>query len=563
MGLSSDQLKKILVDQGFITENDFLMAEKEAKSENKDLRDVLIEKDLIKEEQLGELIARELGYPFINLKNEVIDEEVLKIIPELVAKKQKVIAFAKDKNGVKIATPYPDNLDFIISLQKKIGERILPYYATKQDVNEVLLKYRKPLQEEFEEVIKKGVEEVETATKKELPIIRIVDSIIEYGYQNKASDIHLEPQENKTIIRYRIDGILHDVLELPKFIHEYLISRIKILAQLRIDEHRAAQDGRFSKKYEEGKVDFRVSIVPTTKGEKAVLRILSEKVRRFDLESLGLSDHDLTIVKKNISKPWGMILATGPTGSGKTTTLYAILKILNRREINIATIEDPVEYDIEGINQIQVDPNTNLTFAEGLRALVRQDPDVMMVGEIRDKETAEIAVNAALTGHLVLSTFHTNDAPTTLPRLINLGIEPFLIASTVNVIIAQRLVRKICPKCITSQILEKEKVLKMLEGSPEIIERLLPILEKKEQIRIYFGKGCSFCYNSGYVGRIGIFEVLEVTEPLRELIIKKVDAATLRKEAIKLGMVPMIEDGLNKVLAGMTTLEEILMATKE
>jgi len=563
MGLSSDQLKKILVDQGFITENDFLMAEKEAKSENKDLRDVLIEKDLIKEEQLGELIARELGYPFINLKNEVIDEEVLKIIPELVAKKQKVIAFAKDKNGVKIATPYPDNLDFIIGLQKKIGERILPYYATKQDVNEVLLKYRKPLQEEFEEVIKRGVEEVETATKKELPIIRIIDSIIEYGYQNKASDIHLEPQENKTIIRYRIDGVLHDVLELPKFIHEYLISRIKILAQLRIDEHRAAQDGRFSKKYEEGKVDFRVSIVPTTKGEKAVLRILSEKVRRFDLESLGLSDHDLTIVKKNISKPWGMILATGPTGSGKTTTLYAILKILNRREINIATIEDPVEYDIEGINQIQVDPNTNLTFAEGLKALVRQDPDVMMVGEIRDKETAEIAVNAALTGHLVLSTFHTNDAPTTLPRLINLGIEPFLIASTVNVIIAQRLVRKICPKCITSQILEKEKVLKMLEGSPEIIERLLPILEKRGQIRIYFGKGCSFCYNSGYVGRIGIFEVLEVTEPLRELIIKKVDAATLRKEAIKLGMVPMIEDGLNKVLAGMTTLEEILMATKE
>lgn len=563
MAISNAQLKKILVDQGFITEEDFLKAEQEAKKENKDLTDVLVEKDLIKDEQLGELIALELGYPFISLKKEVIDESILKIIPEHVARKQLVIAFAKDKEGVKIATPYPENLDFIISLQKKIGERVLPYYATKQDIKEALLKYRRPLQEELEEVIKKGIEEMETATKKELPIIKIVDSIIEYGYQTKASDIHIEPHEKETFIRYRIDGVLHDVLILPKFIHDYLISRIKILSQLRIDEHRAAQDGRFSKKYEEGKVDFRVSIVPTTKGEKAVLRILSEKSREYDLESLGFSEHDLAIVKKHINKPWGMILSTGPTGCGKTTTLYAILKILNRREINIATIEDPVEYDIEGVNQIQVDPTTNLTFAEGLKALVRQDPDVIMVGEIRDKETAKIAVNAALTGHLVLSTFHTNDAPTTLPRLINLGVEPFLIASTVNIIIAQRLVRKICPRCITSQVVEKEKIIKMLEGSSEILERLSAIFEKKKEIRIYSGKGCPLCYNSGYLGRTGIFEVLEVTEPLRELIMKRVDAATLRKEAIKQGMVTMIEDGLNKVLSGITTLEEILAATRE
>lgn len=563
MGLSPAQLKKIIVDKGLVNEKDFLAVEAEAKEKNKDLEDILVEKDLIEEEKLGEIIAQNFGVPFVKLEEEVINDEILRIIPEIVAKKQLAIAFAKDEKGIKMATNNPQNLDFIVGLQKKTGEKIFPYYATKQDINETLSRYKKPLKEQFEEVIFKGLKEVESSGQKELPIIKIIESIIEYGYHNKASDIHLEPQETKTVIRYRIDGILHDVLDLPKFVHEYLISRIKILTQLRIDEHRAAQDGRFSQKFDGEKVDIRVSVIPITKGEKAVLRLLSERVRRFDLEDLGFSGGDLEKIKRNIKKPWGMVLSTGPTGSGKTTTLYSFLKILNNREINIATIEDPVEYDIEGINQIQVDPATNLTFAKGLRAVVRQDPDIIMVGEIRDKETAEIAINAALTGHLVLSTFHTNDAPTTLPRLINLGVEPFLIASTINVIVGQRLIRRICPKCVTAKTIDKNEILRTLRLSPEILEKLLSIAEKDRGAKIYYGKGCPLCYNSGYLGRIGIFEVLEINEGVRDLIMKRVDAETIKKEAIKEGMVTMIDDGLKKVLAGFTTLEEVLMATKE
>jgi len=563
MSLPKEQLKKILIEKGLIKENDFNEAEKIAIEEKKDLEDVLVEKGLIEDEELGKLIAKELNFPFVNLREEVIDEEILRIIPEIVARTQLAIAFFKDKDGLKVAMANPKNLDFIVNLSKKTGEKIIPYYATKRDIKEALLKYRKPLKEEFEEIIKKGLEEIETTAKKELPIIKMVDSIIEYGYQNKASDIHIEPQELKTVIRYRIDGVLHDVVELPKEIHDHLISRIKILAELRIDEHRAAQDGRFSKKFDSEKVDVRVSIVPITKGEKAVLRLLSERVRRFDLDDLGFSEEDFLKVKRNIKKPWGMILATGPTGSGKTTTLYAILKVLNKREVNIATIEDPVEYDIEGVNQIQVDPAVNLTFAEGLKSILRQDPDIIMVGEIRDNETAKIAVNAALTGHLVLSTLHTNDAPSALPRLINMGIEPFLIASSVNLIISQRLVRRICPKCISSRFLDKKEILESLKGSPEILERLISILEKNQKIKVYFGKGCPLCYNSGYLGRISIFEVLEVSESIRDLIMKRADSTTIKKQAIKEGMKTMIEDGINKVLKGLTTLEEVFRVTKE
>lgn len=563
MSLTKEQLKKIVVTQGFIKENDFLEAEKEAKAQNKNLEDILVEKNLIEDEELGELVAQELGFPFINLRKEVIDDEILRTIPEIVARNQMVIAFLKDKDGLKLAMNNPRDLDFIVNLQKKTGDKIFPFYATKRDINEALAKYKKPLKEEFEEIIKRGLEEIEATTKKELPIIKIVDSIIEYGYQNKASDIHIEPQEVKTVIRYRIDGILHDVVDLPKEVHEYLVSRIKILAELRIDEHRAAQDGRFSKKFDNEKLDVRVSIVPITKGEKVVLRLLSERVRRFDLDDLGFSEENLAKMKRNMAKPWGMILATGPTGSGKTTTLYAILKALNRREINIATIEDPVEYEIGGINQIHVDPTTNLTFAEGLKSILRQDPDIIMVGEIRDKETARIAVNAALTGHLVLSTLHTNDAASALPRLLNMAIEPFLVASTVNIIIAQRLVRRICPKCITSRTLEKKEILESFKGSPEILEKLISLLEKRGKLRIYSGKGCPLCYNSGYLGRTSVFEILEMTESIRDSVMKRVDAETIKKEAIKEGMVPMIDDGLNKVLTAVTTLDEILKAIKE
>jgi type II secretory ATPase GspE/PulE/Tfp pilus assembly ATPase PilB-like protein len=331
------------------------------------------------------------------------------------------------------------------------------------------------------------------------------------------------------------------------------------MAKLRTDEHRSAQDGKIRVKFEKEKLDIRVSIIPIVEGEKIVMRLLSARSRQLSLEDLGLAGEDLVKLKKEYSKPYGMVLATGPTGAGKSTTLYAILKILNRREVNISTIEDPVEYDIEGINQIQVNAKTNLTFATGLRSILRQDPDVIMVGEIRDTETADMAINAAMTGHLVLSTLHTNDAPTALPRFLKMGIEPFLIASTVNIIIAQRLIRKTCSQCIVSEP----------TSSADLKKKFLPgLIDKhfgpnKKNIRLYHSKGCPVCGNTGYSGRIGIFEVLVVNEAIRDLIMKRANADEIREQAIKEGMKTMIEDGIKKALAGTTTIEEVLRATRE
>ncbi len=409
-----------------------------------------------------------------------------------------------------------------------------------------------------EELIKKHTGAFDA---EDLPIIKIVDSLLELGYTNNASDIHIEPFEEKTLIRLRIDGLLQDILFIPSNIHELVTTRIKILSRLRTDEHFAPQDGKLRFKSGDTRVDARVSIIPVIHGEKVVLRLLSEKSRQYDLEKLGFGEKDLLKITKNIHRPWGMILATGPTGSGKTTTLYGILKILNRREINISTIEDPVEYDIENINQIQVNPKTNLTFASGLRSIVRQDPDIIMVGEIRDQETASIAINSALTGHLVLSTLHTNDAATTLPRLMDMGIQSFLVASTINIAIAQRLVRKICEHCREKRPLEKTifEVIKQ-QLSLETIKKY-GLAEK--ELALPYGKGCNACQNSGYQGRTVIAEVLEMNDEIRELVMKERNASEITKKAIELGMIPIMEDGLQKVRSGITTIDEILRVAQE
>ena len=403
---------------------------------------------------------------------------------------------------------------------------------------------------------KKSIKEAEVSEEKarEIPIVKIVDTLLEYGYQNKASDIHIEPREDKIEVRFRIDGVLHDVVDLPKFVLDPVVTRIKILARLRTDEHRAAQDGKIHKKLSGEDIDIRVSIMPITDGEKVVMRILSVRGRGFSLEDLGLLEKDVKTVETNFKKPFGMILATGPTGSGKTTTLYAILKKLNTRRVNISTIEDPIEYDMEGINQIQVDPRTNLTFAEGLKSIMRQDPDIIMVGEIRDDETASIAVNAAMTGHLVLSSLHTNDAATTLPRLLDMGIEPYLVASTVNVAIAQRLVRKICMRCIESYTVKGKE----LEKIKQRIDLNKIMGKEVKEIRCYKGKGCQTCHQSGYSGRVGIFEVLEMEDSIRDLIMQKANSDQIKEQAVKNGMTTMIEDGVNKALMGITTIDEIL-----
>lgn len=561
MKISSEKFKKILVEPGLISEKDFESARKEAEEEGRLLEEVLTEEGLISDEDLGRLVAEELNFPFIDLKKEGISDEVLKIIPELVARMQGVIVFDKTKKGLKLAMTDPENHEMIEWLEKKTGEEIEVFYTTSLAVRDALKFYKKGIKEEFAEIIKNQLEKVkETGAKAEdMPIIRIVDTLIEYAYENRASDIHIEPLEKETRIRFRIDGILHNVVTLPKNIHNLIVARIKVLSKLRTDEHFAAQDGKFVAKFGKEKFDIRVSIMPITEGENVVMRLLSERVRRFSLEDLGLSDDDLKKVEAAIDKPYGMILATGPTGCGKTTTLYGILKILNKVEVNISTIEDPVEYDIEGVNQIQVNTKTNITFANGLRSIVRQDPDIIMVGEIRDPETSSIAINAAMTGHLVLSTMHANTAATNLPRLIDMGIEPFLVASSVNIIIAQRLIRKICTKCRESYEITKDELVKM-----NLSENLIgKIFKKEKKIRVFHGRGCKSCVNTGFSGRIGIFEVLEMKDNVQKMVMEKANANQIQDQAIKNGMTTMLEDGIKKALVGMTTIEEIIRATKE
>ena len=392
-----------------------------------------------------------------------------------------------------------------------------------------------------------------------ISVIRLVDEMVKHAYLVRASDIHIDPADDEVGVRLRIDGIMHNAFVLPKNLQDEVVSRIKVISGLRTDEHQTAQDGRFKFQLKEAQTNFdiRVSIAPTFYGENAILRLLVEHGEIFTLETLGFSPHDLGLVKRAVEKPYGMILATGPTGSGKTTTLYTILKILNTEDVSIIAIEDPIEYSIKGIDQIQVNPQTGLTFASGLRSILRQDPNIIMVGEIRDEETAAIAVNAALTGHLLLSTLHTNDAATTLPRLIDMKVEPFLIASTVNIAIGQRLVRKICPDCKA----ERKLSIAEMQGLATVIPQ--EILKKNKSQTFYFGKGCKECNNTGYRGRIGIHEVLEVTDAVREAIMKRLNANEIRQIAQREGMTTMLEDGFAKTLKGVTTIEEILRVIHE
>ncbi len=520
------------------------------------LSEILLKKELIADENLGKVIAEVIKVPFVNLGKEAIADDLLIIVPEVLARKKKVVAFGKDSGGLKLAMANPADRETVDFIAKKTGEKVVVYFATERDIENAMRFYQKEMQKTFNDLLAEQVEEAGKTHAAEAPIAKIVDLLIEYAYQNRASDIHIEPEEKQSLVRFRMDGILHDVLRLPIELHNQLVSRIKVLAKLRTDEHMSAQDGKLQANLELEKLDIRVSIIPVVDGEKIVLRLLSSSSRQFSLNDLGMADGDILKVKGGFTKPFGMVLSTGPTGSGKTTTIYSILKIINSREKNIATIEDPVEYDIEGINQIQVNPKTNLTFADGLRSILRQDPDVIFVGEIRDFETAGIAVNAAMTGHLVLSTLHTNNASTALPRLIDMKVEPFLVATTVNIIVGQRLIRRICEKCRYSVLVKAEVLEKTVPR--EVVGRLK---SGEGEIRIYQGKGCPVCHGTGYSGRVGIFEVLVMSAAIRELITKKASAEQINKQATSEGMITMLDDGLGKVKEGITTVDEVLRAT--
>ena len=559
MKLSTAQLKKILVDSGFVAENDFLMAAKSAKELDSEIADILIFRGIISEQALGQIIAENLKVEFVTIGNKIIDNQVLDLIPEKMARNYKMIPIGLDKGIIKLAINDPSNFEALEFVKRHTGLNVEPCYTNTSDINKALGQYKKNIRDDFEKIISENVEKaggrkgmLEEA--EDLPIIKILNTILEYAVAEGTSDIHMETLKEEVIIRYRIDGLLRDIISLPKKVEQALVARVKILASLKIDEHRIPQDGRY--KYDLGggeAVAFRVSIIPGYYGENVVLRLLPETMRAQSLEELGFSGRNLKIIKEEIKRPHGMILVTGPTGSGKTTTLYSVLNMLNDVGVKICTIEDPIEYGLNRLIQIQVNNKSGLTFAAGLRALLRHDPDIMMVGEIRDGETAEIAVHAALTGHLVLTTLHTNDAAGAMPRMLDMEVEDYLLASTANVVIAQRLVRKICPKCIEE-----------LNPKKEVIDYFTKILDKDvSKQKYYHGKGCEECGNTGYKGRIGIYEVLQISEKVRELIITSASGDVIKKQALSEGMTTMLEDGIDKVAAGQTTLEEVLRAVRE
>lgn len=556
MLLPDSQIQELLRQSGLIDQKAMQDVIISAANARIPLQEAVIEKNVIPDEKLGQLIANYIKYPFVSLDKSQIQEDVFRIIPERLARKHKIVAFAKDAYGVKLAMADPVHIKLADSISKKTQKKVTVFMATERNIENVLQLYRKNLQTTFDDLLQEEITRTNT-TMDDAPIIKIVDLLIAYAYREKASDIHIEPEEKNSLMRFRTDGILHDVLYVDKKLHDRIITRIKVLSRLRTDEHMSAQDGKMRTIVDEDSLDIRVSIIPVTEGEKAVLRLLSSHFREFSLHDLGMNDKDIIKVNKGVSKSYGMILSTGPTGSGKTTSIYSILNILNTRDKNITTIEDPVEYRMKGVNQIQVNDKTNLTFANGLRSILRQDPNVIFVGEIRDGETAGIAVNAALTGHLVVSTVHTNDAATTLPRLIDMKVEPFLVASTVNVIIAQRLIRKICESCKIQVSINRSEIIKDIP-----MELISKHFGNSESLPVYEGKGCKICHATGYFGRIGIFEIIAMSEKIKILIAQKADSDEIKRQAIAEGMTTMLVDGLDKAAKGLTTIKEVLRATK-
>lgn len=565
--------------QASVVEQSFLEAEKAGVF----LGDLLVEKKVIAEENLRKLYSYVLGIPFINLEKTVVDQDTLRIIPEPIAKKHNVVVFEKSGKTLRVAMLNPDDIQTIDFIRKKTGLSVVPCLTSEAGIKTVLRQYERSLKAEFGEmageegelkaVAEGGADEtvdVEKASQ-EVSVVQIVDTLLKHAILQQASDIHIEPAEKEAIVRYRIDGILHDAMMLPKTIMPGIVARVKVLSNLKIDEHRLPQDGRFKIEKDDYRIAFRVSILPVFDGEKIVMRLLDESSKGLTLKKMGFLKRDFEVVEREVKKPNGMILVTGPTGSGKTTTLYTIMEMLNTPDVNISSVEDPVEYRMPRINQTQVNAKIGMTFAAALRSLLRQDPDIIMVGEIRDNETMEIAIHAAMTGHLVLSTIHTNSAAATIPRLLDMGAEPFLVASTLNVIIAQRLVRRLCSDCKKPYVLDKadmqtlednfeeKAVLEAIKQQPEFKEKVV----KWADVTFFHATGCPVCSNEGYRGRAGIYEVLEMSEKVEKMVTSKATSEEITQQARWDGMHTMVEDGMIKAALGITSIEEILRVTKE
>lgn len=549
---------------------------KAAKKAKLSLAEYFSNEGIFEEADMYKMVGKAMKIPFVDLRAKTINKDVLNIIPATLAQTHQVIAFEQTTSHLSLAMLDPQDLQTIEFIQRKTGLIPQIFITTPTDIKNTLRRYHADINQEF------NITEVSADTDdpsgdlkkaaEELPVINIVNSILEHAIGEGASDIHIEPVEHEVHVRYRIDGILRQVMSLPKKVQNGLIARIKILSNVKIDEHMVPQDGRFKMKMQDDAYSFRVSFIPVYDGEKIVMRLLHEGQKPLDLDQLGFLPGPKELVQNAISRPHGMVLVTGPTGSGKTTTLYSVLGMLHRPDVNISTIEDPVEYHIEGINQSQVNTRVGFTFASGLRAFLRQDPDIIMVGEIRDEETAEIAVHAAMTGHLVLSTLHTNDAPTTLPRLIDMDIPAFLVGFTANVIIAQRLVRKICTHCREEFSLEADSI-KQLDKFINF-EEVIPLFKKQgirlkksessfKKMTFFRGKGCARCGNSGYKGRVGIYEVMDIDKSMAKLISDGGSVDDIKQAALDQGMITIMQDGIIKAKQGMTTIEEVLRVTKE
>lgn len=582
MHVSEGELKEFITDSGLVAKKEIDAATKEAEERGQSLGDILVSRGSLTEDALRRIHAYVLGIPFVNLKDYRIPPDVLAIIPEPIARTHNIIAYKKEDTSLEVAMLDVEDLASIDSVRKKTGLTILSRLTDTDSIKYALVQYQKSLKDEFGDIISTEAGKIKIIAEgnkdlsgddlkkmaEDLPIVRIVDTLLRHAIVQSASDIHIEPMETEVLVRYRIDGILHDAMTLPKPAAAGIVARIKVLSNLKLDEKRLPQDGRFKMETEADRVSFRVSILPTFFGEKTVMRLLRETGEGFTLEVLGLHGENMERIHHALKQTTGIILISGPTGSGKTTTLYTMLDILNQPDVNISTVEDPIEYQMKRVNQTQVNPQIGFSFANGLRSLVRQDPDIIMVGEIRDSETASLAINAALTGHLVLSTIHTNSAAGAIPRLIDMGVEPFLLVSTVRVIVGQRLVRKLCDSkeayaldpATRAKIASEEQFTTAFKALQD--EKLVKKGSTIDDLSFYRPVPSADCAD-GYKSRIGIHEVLAVSSAIRETILHTSTSDAIEAQAKKEGMLTMTEDGLYKAARGITSLEEVLRAISE
>lgn len=563
---SAKPLGEILIEKGLLQPQQLEVAHEESRRTGERLGSILVKRGFVSQKELGKILEAQVGIPYVHLADETIDPKIVRMLPEPFVRRHKALPIRRENNTLFVAMQHPINLMVVDEIKLMTGMKVSSLISTDREIVEeinrifdIKEKATKAIEDFKQErgasdTERVGVEEIDMERMAdEVPVVRLVNSIVIGGIQAEASDIHLEPMSPKMRVRYRIDGLLHDSMSIPRYIEKAAVSRIKILGAMNIAERRMPQDGQFPFSFDGRSYDIRVSTLPTREGEKVVMRILDKEKVLIGLPLLGMLANEQKVFDSLIGYPWGILLVSGPTGSGKTTTLYAALHQLNDNTRNIVTVEDPVEFSLKGINQVHINTKAGISFATGLRAILRQDPNVVMVGEIRDEETAKISVHAALTGQLVLSTIHTTDAPSVLIRLLEMGVEPYLVASTVIGVISQRLVRVICSGC-------KEEYV----PSDEDIRRMKSIYIKEMPKVLFRGHGCTQCNDTGFKGRTGIFEIMRMDNAIRDLLTRKSSAGQIKEEAVKAGMVPLFYSGIMKVVSGTTTLEEILrVAFKE